>query len=200
MKFTKTNEDDFYPPIDATPIPREDFYNWVRRAANMAPLNDGSDLPGGGELPPPRGYRYDNPDPPPPADVDYKSQSITERARATDDLSKGGVRLDQGKLKWSLLPWDALREVVKVLMYGASKYKERNWESGMDWSRNFDASMRHKVAWWQDGEDSARDSQILHLAHEVCDNLFNLAYVLRNKGTDDRPKPTLENKDEENCS
>lgn len=110
-----------------------------------------------------------------------------EAIRPTDDLQKGGVKKDLGKIEWHLLPWDAVEEVVKVLMYGKAKYSARNWEKGMDWDRLFDASMRHKVDWWQRGEEVAQDSKIRHLAHEACNVLFALAYELRGKGTDTRP-------------
>lgn len=110
-----------------------------------------------------------------------------EKLRASDDITKGGVKKDQGKLRWSLLPWDAVEKVVEVLEFGAKKYDDRNWEKGMGWSRLFDADMRHKVDWWQKGEHSAKDSKIAHLAHSACDILFLLAYELRNVGRDDRP-------------
>lgn len=57
---------------------------------------------------------------------------MSEFLRITDDPSKGGVKKDEGKLRWSLLPWDALEEVVKVLMFGADKYTfkyENKWEA-----------------------------------------------------------------------
>lgn len=110
-----------------------------------------------------------------------------ESMRPGDDLEKGGAKKDAGKLRWSLLPWDAVEEVVKVLMFGAEKYADRNWEKGMDWSRLFDAGLRHKVSWWQRGENEAEDSRIHHLAHDACDSLFLLAYALRQAGKDDRP-------------
>lgn len=112
-----------------------------------------------------------------------------EALRAGDDLAKGGVKMDEGKLRWSLLPWDAVEEVVRVLMFGAKKYDDRNWEKGMDYGRLFDACLRHKIAWWQKGETQAEDSKIHHLAHDACDALFLLAYELRSVGTDDRPAP-----------
>jgi hypothetical protein len=112
---------------------------------------------------------------------------MEEKIRPTDDMDKGGVKKDLGKLRWSLLPWDAVSEVVKVLMFGAEKYADRNWEKGMDWDRLFDASMRHKVDWWQYREELAPDSRIKHLAHEACNVLFQLAYELRGTGTDNRP-------------
>lgn len=48
-----------------------------------------------------------------------------ESLRVGDDPSVGGVKKDEGKLRWSLLPWDAVEEVVKVLMFGANKYTFR---------------------------------------------------------------------------
>ena len=115
-----------------------------------------------------------------------------ESLRVGDDINLGGVKKDEGKVRWSLLPWDALQEVVKVLEFGAKKYSDRNWEKGMDWDRLFDADLRHKVDWWQKKEDNAQDSQLHHLAHSVCDGLFLLAYVLRNKGKDTRRADELE--------
>lgn len=116
--------------------------------------------------------------------------SKMESLRPTDDVNKGGVKKDMGKLRWSLLPWDAVEEVVRVLMFGAEKYADRNWEKGMEYGRLFDADMRHKIDWWQKGKDKAEDSNIHHIAHAVCDGLFLLAYELRKTGTDDRPNTT----------
>jgi Domain of unknown function (DUF5664) len=111
-----------------------------------------------------------------------------ETLRPGDDLNMQAVKFDHRKIRWSLLPWDALEEVVKVLMFGASKYADRNWERGMDWDRLFDASMRHKIDWWQRGEELASDSHLKHPAHHACNALFLLAYELRNVGKDTRPK------------
>ena len=48
-----------------------------------------------------------------------------------------GVKYDQDKLQWSLMPWDALEETVRVLMYGAKKYPEPD-----NWKRVPDAEKR----------------------------------------------------------
>jgi hypothetical protein len=103
------------------------------------------------------------------------------------DLDKGGVKYDQGKLPYHLLPPDAVEEVLKVLDYGAKKYRERNWEAGMKWSRCFSALMRHMWAYWK-GEDLDKETGISHLAHAGCCILFLLSYHLRKVGEDDRPK------------
>ncbi len=103
-----------------------------------------------------------------------------------------GVKHDQDKLPWELLPYDAVREVVKVLLFGKKKYSARNWEGGIVYSRLYAAAIRHLTSWFQDGEDQDPETGISHLAHACCCVLFMLAYVVRGtSGVDDRPKPKL---------
>jgi hypothetical protein len=83
------------------------------------------------------------------------------------------------------MPWDALAEVVRVLMFGMSRYGRNNWTKGMDWTRLSDAAIRHIIA-WQQGQDRDEESGIHHLAHAACGLLFLVAYSIRGIGTDDR--------------
>lgn len=99
-----------------------------------------------------------------------------------------GVKYDTGKLRYDLMPHDALAEYVGVLTYGAAKYSARNWEAGMDWSRLYAAALRHLTSWWR-GEDTDPESGHPHLAHALCCVNFLLAYQLRQAGRDDRPCP-----------
>ena len=103
------------------------------------------------------------------------------------DAPKTGVKFDQGKLGFNLLPWDAVIEIVRVLDYGATKYDARNWEKGMDWSRPESAAYRHLTAWSM-GESLDPDTGLSHLAHAACNLLFLLAYAQRGIGHDDRPR------------
>ena len=99
-----------------------------------------------------------------------------------------GVKHDQGKLPWELLPWDAVRVVVEVLLFGKKKYAARNWESGISYSRLYAAAIRHLTAWFQEGEDVDPETGISHLAHASCCILFLLAFVVRGmEDWDDRP-------------
>ena len=98
-----------------------------------------------------------------------------------------GKKWDAGKLRYDLLPPDALAEVVQIFTDGAAKYGDRNWEQGMSWSRPFAAAMRHLWAWWK-GEDTDPESGRPHLAHAACNVLFLLAYQRRGDGADDRRK------------
>ena len=99
----------------------------------------------------------------------------------------GGVKHDEGKRRWDLVPWDAVEEVCRVLEHGAGRYGARNWERGIDYSRLFAAAMRHLTAWWG-GEVDDPQSRRPHLAHAACCVLFLLALEMRGHDEyDDRP-------------
>ena len=83
-----------------------------------------------------------------------------------------GVKYDQEKTDWSLLPFAEIEEVVKVLMYGAKKYSIDNWKYVEPCrERYFSACMRHLIAWFT-GERLDKESGYSHLAHAVCCILF----------------------------
>lgn len=98
-----------------------------------------------------------------------------------------GVKHDQQKIRWDLVPYDAVNEIAKVLTFGAAKYEARNWERGMDWSRAFGALQRHLTRWFH-GQDKDKETQLTHLANAGCCLFFLLAWELRGVGVDDRPK------------
>ena len=87
------------------------------------------------------------------------------------------VKYDNGKPRWSLLPFKAVSEIVKVLTYGANKYSDNNWHEvvkapdGAD--RYFSAMLRHLTA-WREGEKADPESGLSHLAHAGCCLIFLL--------------------------
>lgn len=83
-----------------------------------------------------------------------------------------GLKADDGRDRWDLLPWEPTRDIVRVLGHGARKYSEKNWlkvENAR--ARYFAAAMRHLFAWWA-GEKLDRESGLPHLAHAGCNLLF----------------------------
>lgn len=98
-----------------------------------------------------------------------------------------GVKHDEGKLTYHLLPPELLEQTALVLEFGAKKYAERNWEKGMSWHRPFSALMRHMWAWWR-GEVADPETGYSHLAHAACCLAFLISYEQRGIGVDDRPK------------
>lgn len=49
----------------------------------------------------------------------------------------------EGKGRYDLLPFRALRRLAKVFERGAKKYNARNWELGQSLSRTMDSGLRH---------------------------------------------------------
>ena len=91
-----------------------------------------------------------------------------------------GVKHDQDKPKWYLLPWESVTEVVKVLTWGAKppKYSPSNWKSVKGCrDRYLSAACRHISAWAM-GERNDNESGYHHLAHAACCLLFLLWFEL----------------------
>lgn len=82
-----------------------------------------------------------------------------------------GIKYDQGKSRWDLLPWDEVRDVADVFTYGSVKYGDRNWEKGIDDSRLFAALMRHVTA-VLNGDENDAESGMPHLAHAAANILM----------------------------
>jgi len=95
---------------------------------------------------------------------------------------QGGMKETSGKLRWTLLPLDALKEVVKVLEYGARKYSADNWQK-VDKEKYKEALWRHWVAYNQ-GEKKDPETGLSHLAHLLCDGLFLLWFDLQEDKND----------------
>ena len=90
-----------------------------------------------------------------------------------------GVKYDDKKLDYTLLPKSALDEVVKVLMYGARKYPEPdNWLRVPDARNRYNkACLRHMFA-EVDKETFDKESKLYHLAHAVASSLFALYFAI----------------------
>jgi len=88
-----------------------------------------------------------------------------------------GVKYDDEKLRWDLLPYNTIEKVVEILTYGAKKYADNNWKK-IEPKRYISALMRHLVAEIT-GEDNDKESGFLHLSHVVCNAIFLLWFKLK---------------------
>ena len=103
------------------------------------------------------------------------------------------TKFDDNKLDWTLVPYDALEEVVRVLSFGAVKYNEKgrgpstwNWSKGTGlgkW-RTLAAILRHLTAYLK-GEVYDPETKLNHMAHVCCGALFLLSY---HKNSDKYPE------------
>lgn len=83
-----------------------------------------------------------------------------------------GIKYDSEKLKWHVVPFRELTEVVRVLNFGAKKYSAEGWKGLDDYNnRYFDAAMRHLIA-WRENEIIDPESGYHHTAHAICNLLF----------------------------
>lgn len=87
------------------------------------------------------------------------------------DQEKGN-KLDKGKLRWSLLPFVELEEVIAVLEFGAKKYSVDNWKKvDNGYERYLDAAMRH-IAEINKGKIFDEETSYTHFSHAICSLLF----------------------------
>ena len=85
------------------------------------------------------------------------------------------MRAKDAKDPWDLVPWGAMRQVVRVFKFGAEKHSPDGWRTAKDARRRyFAASMRHLNAWWL-GETKDPESGLHPLAHVICCALILLA-------------------------
>lgn len=129
-------------------------------------------------------------------DTDGDGFKVPDELRSTDDSGPPvegsgppaeGVKYDDGKVRFSLLPWDAIEMVAWVFTRGAQKYAPRNWEKGMAWSRIYDGMMRHATSWYQHRQMLDTETGLRQIAQVAWAALVLCAYELRGIGTDDRP-------------
>lgn len=89
------------------------------------------------------------------------------------------LKFDKDKLRYELLPVLAVEEVVKVLTFGAKKYKPNNWRRVDDLDRYMGAALRH-IAAHQKGEIYDPETKCAHLGHAATNLLF-LTELLKEK-------------------
>lgn len=90
-----------------------------------------------------------------------------------------GRKDDQQKDRWDLLPDRPVREVVKVLTYGAAKYAPGNWKLVPDARDRYYAALQRHLHAWRVGEILDPETKCYHLAHAGCCVLFLLAFDLK---------------------
>lgn len=108
-----------------------------------------------------------------------KVKTLNEKRQA------GAIKDDDGKAQFHLTPFIAMEGAGRVLAFGAKKYEDHNWRKGMDWSRMFDAAMRHMVQFWQ-GQDNDPETGLPHINHALVCLMFLSEYQATETGTDDR--------------
>jgi hypothetical protein len=92
-----------------------------------------------------------------------------------------GIKYDQGKPDWYLLPLASVREIVKVLTIAhvVKGYAEYNWQL-VEPRRYWSALFRH-LDYYQEGEQYDKETGLSHLAHAGANILFLIWFELVKK-------------------
>jgi hypothetical protein len=102
-------------------------------------------------------------------------------------MTNEGLKFDEGKIDWSLLPVEPMEELLKVFTFGEKKYDRFNYRGGFKQSRLLAAILRHVTSHMK-GESIDPESGLRHLAHAGCCILMILHNILDGKDQDDRYK------------
>lgn len=89
----------------------------------------------------------------------YKKEKQTE-----------GIKFDNDKLQFSLIPPEIKLYLAEILTFGAKKYAPDNWKK-IEVQRYYDAFERHMNA-FQLGEENDAESGMHHLKHALTNMMF----------------------------
>lgn len=93
---------------------------------------------------------------------------------------ESGMKFDSGKLDYTLVPWDGMEEVIKVLEFGAKKYARDNWKHVENADIRYLAAAFRHIVQYNNGEMTDKETGLSHLAHAGCCLLFLLSLEKNN--------------------
>jgi hypothetical protein len=111
----------------------------------------------------------------------WKNSREEQQQQQKENVQMEGVKHDNKKPDYSLIPPNALESIAKVMTHGAQKYDRHNWKKlDNPVNRYFSAAQRHLWA-VKKGEDLDPESGEHHYAHALCCIMFLLEfYSLQN--------------------
>jgi len=123
-----------------------------------------------------------------------QSEILSRRAEKKQDeenvvFNTGSKRsASEGRGRYDLLPFEAIRRYALRLQEGAGKYGNRNWEKGQPFSRVIESMIRHAFQ-YQDGDRSEDHlAAVLFNAGALCHFEREVAEGRLPKELDDMPK------------
>jgi len=87
------------------------------------------------------------------------------------EQSEKSIRENEGKPRWSLMHYESMIPMIRVLEFGANKYSRDNWKIGLDLKEVLESMQRHLAA-LMDGEEFDKESGIHHMGHIQCNAMF----------------------------
>lgn len=97
-------------------------------------------------------------------------------------------RFNIGKLRWDLIDWESVEEMLKVLESGAIKYDQNNWKKGLHREETLESTQRHLIELFKKRELDS-ESTLHHMGHIMCNAMFYLYHHRNNSFTKQRNNP-----------
>lgn len=97
-------------------------------------------------------------------------------------------RHNAGKLRWSLVDFESMEDMLRVLEFGAGKYSPDNWKLGLNKDELLESAIRHLMALMR-GEEMDKESGLPHNGHVMCNMMFYSFYSRNNKFAAERRNP-----------
>ena len=96
-------------------------------------------------------------------------------------MENKGLKYDDGKLRWDLLPLKEIEDIVRVYTEGAKKYEANSWQNLPDGYNRYKAAMfRHLLA-FETGHEVDEETGCLHLAQVAWNAIAMLYYSIKKK-------------------
>jgi hypothetical protein len=113
--------------------------------------------------------------------------------RAEEKIAPQGVKYDQNKIQMELLPLRELREVARVLTYGAKKYAPDNWKKVSNAKERYTGALLRHLTEYREGRPFDHETYpdpLRHIAQVACNSLFLLYFELQDEITKEREMPS----------
>lgn len=93
-------------------------------------------------------------------------------------MKNKALRYNKNKPKWSLIHYESLHPLIRVLEFGAKKYGVDNWKLGLDKKEILESMQRH-LAELMDGNERDTESKLPHMGHiQANAMMYNYHYVI----------------------
>ena len=107
--------------------------------------------------------------------VELLEEATSEQYRSSRVIKDISIsladRFNKGKLQWSLVDFNSLESLVRVLEFGAEKYSPNNWKKGLEKKATLDCLMRHLIA-LMNNEELDKESGESHIGHIMANAMF----------------------------
>jgi hypothetical protein len=87
-----------------------------------------------------------------------------------------GPKYDEDKLRYDLVPPQAIKALAETLTIGAIKYAPNSWQIVPDAERRYTAAMMRHFEAYRSGEEFDPETKLSHLAHCIANISFLLYF------------------------